>query len=60
MIEKPDADALLAGDLGRWLTAQNVERGEVARKARKARRTGFIVAAGAFVVLITWRVIVGS
>ena len=51
MIEKPDADALLAGDLGRWLTAQNVERGEVARKARKARTTGIIVAGVAFVVL---------
>lgn len=51
MIEKPDADALLAGDLGRWLTAQNVERGEVARKARKARTTGFIAAAVVFIVL---------
>lgn len=51
MIERPDPDVLLAGELGQWLTAQNAERGEVARKARKTWTTGLIVAAAVFVVL---------
>ncbi|WP_296678938.1 DUF3137 domain-containing protein [Novosphingobium sp.] len=51
MIERPDADALLAGELGQWLIAQNAERAEVKRKAAHARRNGLIAAAVLFVAL---------
>lgn len=40
MIERPDADALLAGPLGQWLAAQNGERDAVKAKVRRIRMWG--------------------
>lgn len=37
MIERPDADALLAGPLGEWLSNQNAERAAVKAKVRRYR-----------------------
>jgi hypothetical protein len=52
MIERPDADALLAGPLGQWLSAQNADRDAAKAKARTIRFWG-MVAAGAVALLIT-------
>ncbi len=37
MIERPDADALMAGPLGQWLSEQNAGRAEVKARAAKYR-----------------------
>lgn len=61
MIEAPNADALMAGELGQWLAAQNADR--AAAKAKAARIVWFAllaaVAAAFVVVLVTGRPITG-
>jgi hypothetical protein len=52
MIERPDADALMAGPLGQWLTAQNGERDAVKAKAAKVRYAGIAAACLVAVVVI--------
>ena len=55
MIERPDADALMAGELGQWLNAQNDERAAVKAKAARIRNTGLLIAAGiAFLATLFW------
>lgn len=51
MIEKPDADALMAGELGAWLSDQNDERALVKAKAARIRNMGLMGALGVAVVL---------
>lgn len=42
MIERPDADALMAGPLGQWLTGQNASRAEAKAKSARYTRNGII------------------
>lgn len=62
MIERPDADALLAGELGTWLTSQNADR--AAAKAKVAMRQKLAVAGACVVafgyILINGRDIIGA
>jgi Protein of unknown function (DUF3137) len=62
MIERPDADALLAGPLGDWLTSQNADR--AAAKAKVAFRQKLAVAAACVVafgyILINGSDIIGA
>lgn len=44
MIERPDADALMAGPLGTWLASQNAERAVVKAKVTKIRLIGVVLA----------------
>jgi Protein of unknown function (DUF3137) len=52
MIEHPDAEVLMAGPLGQWLTEQNAERAAVKAKAAKARMIGIGVACAVAVLVI--------
>lgn len=56
MIERPDADALMAGELGAWLTSQNDERAAVKAKAARIWKIGIAVAGGVamLIVLFGW------
>jgi hypothetical protein len=49
MIERPDADALLAGPLGQWLNDQNAERAAVKAKVKRYR---MLAICGAIVVAV--------
>ncbi len=55
MIVRPDADALLAGELGEWLESQGHAREEAKRIAAKRRKWGFIAAGvvGVIVLLVS-------
>lgn len=55
MIEKPDADALMAGPLGNWLSTQNAARGEAKEKSRRYTFYGIVgaVFCGAFALVFT-------
>lgn len=50
MIERPDPDVLLAGDLGRWLAGQDAERRRISTKVARIKRFGWI--AGGIATLI--------
>jgi hypothetical protein len=52
MIERPDAEALLAGPLGQWLSDQNAERAAVKAKVSRWRMLAFGGAAAVFVVVM--------
>ncbi len=53
MITAPDADALLAGELGTWLTSQNADRAAAKAKAAKRQKIGIAAAcAVAFVIIL--------
>ena len=52
MIERPDADALMAGPLGQWLASQNDERAAVKAKVRRLRLLAIAAGLGTFVVLV--------
>lgn len=55
MIERPDADALMAGELGQWLSSQNDERAAVKAKAARIRWWGIGAACAlAVVILLIW------
>lgn len=55
MIERPDADALMAGPLGEWLTSQNDERASVKAKVRRLRWLAVAAGIAIFVVLsLVW------
>ncbi len=55
MIERPDADALMAGPLGQWLTAQNGERAAVKAKVSRLRKLAVGAGIAVFAVLaILW------
>ena len=51
MIERPDADALMAGPLGQWLAAQDALREEARAKAAKWQKRGIIAACAMAVVV---------
>ena len=55
MIEKPDANALMAGPLGEWLAAQNASRSEAKEKSRRYTTCGIIgaIVVGGLVLLIS-------
>lgn len=55
MVERPDADALMAGPLGQWLSDQNAERAAVKAKVARFRLLAIIgaVAVAAVVLLFT-------
>lgn len=61
MIERPDADALMAGELGTWLTAQNDERAAVKAKAARIWKIGIAAAGGVAMlcVLLGWGIDLG-
>lgn len=42
MIERPDADALMAGSLGQWLAGQDASRAEAKAKSARYTRNGII------------------
>lgn len=44
MIERPDADALMAGPLGEWLASQNASRAEAIEKSARYTKNGIIAA----------------
>lgn len=50
MIERPDADALMAGELGKWLASQNADRAAAKATARKIQR--YAIAAACAVAII--------
>lgn len=52
MIERPDANVLMAGPLGGWLEAQNAARTEAKAKARTRQITGIAAACAVAVVVI--------
>ncbi len=52
MIERPDADTLMAGPLGSWLNAQSDARAEAKAKASYRRKLGLIAAAAVAVVVL--------
>jgi Protein of unknown function (DUF3137) len=52
MIERPDADALMAGPLGQWLSSQNAERAAVKAKVARFRVLAIIGAAVVAVVVL--------
>ena len=52
MIERPDADALLAGPLGEWLSNQNAERAAVKAKVRRYRMLAIVGAVAVAVVVM--------
>lgn len=54
MIERPDADALMAGPLGSWLSAQNDARAEAKAKASYRRKLGIIAAVVVAVVVLAF------
>lgn len=61
MIERPDADALMAGPLGQWLSDQNAERAAVKAKVARYRMFAIVGAiAVAVVVLLFTRGNVGT
>lgn len=51
MIERPDADALMAGPLGQWLSEQNTDRAAAKAKARTIQIWAVIAAAGVALVV---------
>ena len=51
MIERPDADAMMAGPLGEWLAAQNDERAAVKAKVRRLRMIAIAAGIAIFAVL---------
>ena len=54
MIERPDANALMAGPLGTWLATQNDSRAEAKAKAQKYTFYGIVgaVSLGAFTLIL--------
>lgn len=52
MIERPDADALMAGPLGAWLTGQSDERAAVKAKVSRWRWIAFAAALAVVVVVL--------
>jgi hypothetical protein len=53
MITAPNADALLAGELGTWLASQNADRAAAKAKAAKRQKIGIVAAcAVAFVIIL--------
>jgi len=54
MIERPDADALMAGPLGQWLAGQQAARDEAREKSRRYTFYGVVAAAalGLFVLIV--------
>lgn len=52
MIERPDADALMAGPLGQWLGEQDALRAEARAKAAKWRKIGILGAIGVAVLVL--------
>jgi hypothetical protein len=52
MIERPDAQALMAGPLGSWLSGQNAEREAVKAKAARIRSWGIAAACALAVAVI--------
>lgn len=54
MIERPDAAALMAGELGQWLDAQEGERQAIKAKAARIWQIGLAAAAGlVFLIVLT-------
>ncbi|MDE8654396.1 DUF3137 domain-containing protein [Novosphingobium album (ex Liu et al. 2023)] len=54
MIVRPDADALLAGELGQWLAGQGDARAAAKAAAKRRRRWGFIGAGVIFVAVLVF------
>jgi hypothetical protein len=56
MIERPNVDALMSGELGQWLESQNAERAAVKAKAARIWKIGIAVACSvaALIVLVGW------
>jgi len=54
MIERPDADTLLAGPLGQWLSDQNAERAAVKAKVARYRMLAIGGAIAVFVVVLAF------
>jgi hypothetical protein len=56
MIERPNVDALMSGELGQWLESQNAERAVVEAKAARIWKIGIAAACGvaALIVLVGW------
>lgn len=52
MVERPDADALMAGPLGQWLSSQNAERAAVKAKVARYRRLAIVGAVAVAVVVL--------
>ncbi|MFM5906750.1 MAG: DUF3137 domain-containing protein [Novosphingobium sp.] len=52
MIVRPDADALMAGELGQWLAGQNDSRAAAKARAAKIRNWGIIAACAIAVVIV--------
>ena len=53
MIERPDADALMAGELGQWLAGQNDARAAAKATAAKRQKIGIAAAcAVAFIIIL--------
>jgi Protein of unknown function (DUF3137) len=52
MIERPDADALMAGPLGQWLSSQNAERAAVKAKVARFRMLAIVGAAVVAVIVL--------
>ena len=57
MIERPDADALMAGPLGAWLASQEDERAAVKAKVARIRHLGLgaACAVALLIILFGWR-----
>lgn len=51
MIERPDAAALMAGELGQWLSAQNADRAAAKAKAARIWTMALVAACGVAVVV---------
>lgn len=60
MIVRPDADALMAGELGQWLGAQQGDRDAARARARKIQMWGIIAACTVAVVIVLFSGDVGA
>lgn len=54
MVERPDADALMAGPLGQWLSNQNAERAAVKAKVSRYRLLAIVGAVAVAVVVLAF------